>query len=103
MKSCTRKKASAHETLEIHVRFTDESGLYDRVRFALLASATWWRKPVGMVVWSVVHALLILGGASLMVPVAPIWFVSVLDEWTFLKNKQRNGLEFHLALVGSGA
>lgn len=61
-----RKKFT--EKYEIHVCFTSrisDLSLYNRLRFGLLAS-TWFPRPLGIALWSVLHVLLIVGGSALL-------------------------------------
>lgn len=60
------RKEFAHK-YEIHVCFTSpvsDISLYNRLRFGLPAS-TWFPRPLGIVLWSVLHVLLIVGRSAL--------------------------------------
>ncbi|KAG0562280.1 hypothetical protein KC19_9G133200 [Ceratodon purpureus] len=74
---CTLKRERANYSYEIHVCFNSPDFRitpYGRLRFALLAS-TWFPKPLGILLWSVLHVLLVVGGTSLLVSAAGIQLV----------------------------
>lgn len=74
---CNKEEAEgAHvQIYEIHVRFDGANiALSERLRFALQAS-TWFPRPLGIVLWSVLHASLVVAGAPLLLCLAPLMLV----------------------------
>ncbi|KAG0559813.1 hypothetical protein KC19_10G131100 [Ceratodon purpureus] len=73
---CTRRyRNNVNQTFEIHVCVSDSSAgiaTSERLRFALLDSP-WFLKPFGIVLWSLLHVLLVVAGASLLVLAAVSW------------------------------
>ena len=80
---CTGKKELVDQSYKIlaHVRGPGATiPAYARLRFALLGS-TWLPKSVGMLVWSALHVLLVVGGAPVLVFAAAailVWCCLVL-------------------------
>jgi len=71
--------------------------LYERLRFGVLASA-WVPRPIGMLLWSVLHVLLTVGGPVVMVVELAIIFIFycilIFGTWDIL-------MSFSYGLCGS--
>ena len=82
---CTRKELE-NKTCEIHVGFTGTEIIttYTRLRFALHASS-WFPRPLGIVLWSVLHVLLLVTLPPFLVLLMLAMLVlSVLGDTLFL-------------------
>ena len=83
---CTGKEELVDQSYKILVQVPGPGATipaYARVRFALLGS-TWLPKSVGMLVWSALHVLLVVGGAPVLIFAAAarlvrVWLYAVLQ------------------------
>ena len=77
---CTGKIELADQRYEILVSFNSRGAtipVYARLRFALVGNA-WWPKPLGMLLWSVLHVLLLVAGPPALLLFAVTRLVSSL-------------------------